>query len=91
LSYENDDQDAANAQSGNTFYIEVNKLSTVAGTANLSSAGQIVLTRVGYHAAGTQLRIVNGSAHAVKLVPASTSASSAGHMSLFRFADDAIE
>jgi hypothetical protein len=75
----------------NTFYIELNKTSPVAGTANLSSTGQIVLTRVGYLEAGTTIRIVNGSGHTVKLCNSAVNSSSTGHFSLFRFADDGID
>jgi len=75
----------------NTFYIEINKTSPVAGAANRGTVGQIVLTRVGYHAAGTTLRIVNGSNHPVKLANATGNLSSTGHLSLFRFAEDGID
>ena len=74
----------------NTFYIEINKVSPVAGTANMGKTGQIVLTRVGYFTAGTTLRIVNGSGHPVTLSNASMSKSSTGHLALFRFADDGV-
>jgi hypothetical protein len=75
----------------NTFYIELNKTTPVAGTANLDTTGQIVLTRVGYLEAGTTIRIVNGSGHTVKLCNSAANSSSTGHFSLFRFADDGIE
>jgi len=78
-------------QPDNTFYIELNKNSPVAGTSNLGTVGQIVLTRVGYFAAGTTLRIVNGSGHPVKLNHASKNSSGTGHLALFRFADQGIE
>jgi hypothetical protein len=75
----------------NTFYIELNKTSPVAGTANLWTSGQITLTRVGYFDAGTTIRIVNGSGHAVKLCNSAANGSSTGHFALFRFADDGVE
>jgi hypothetical protein len=75
----------------NTFYIELNKTSPVAGTANLGTTGQVVLTRVGYFDEGTTIRIVNDSGHAVKLCNAQANGSSTGHLSLFRFADNGIE
>ena len=75
----------------NTFYIELNGVSPVAGAASIGTTGQIVLTRVGYFAAGTTLRIVNGSGHPVTLSNASRNLSSTGHLALFRFADDGIE
>jgi hypothetical protein len=75
----------------NTFYIELNKTSPVAGTANLGTTGQVVLTRVGYFEAGTTIRIVNGSEHTVKLCNAPENGSSTGHLALFRFADDGIQ
>jgi len=74
----------------NTFYIELNGASAVAGTANMGKTGQIALTRVGYFAAGTTIRIVNGSNHPVTLENSSANVSSTGHLALFRFADDGV-
>jgi len=70
----------------NTFYIELNGYA-VAGTANMGTDGQIVLTRVGFVDAGTNVRIVNGSFHDITIANASVNPSSTGHLSLFRFAD----
>jgi hypothetical protein len=81
----------ANNSPDNCFYIEINGASTVAAAANKGTAGEIVLTRVGYFAAGTTLRIVNGSGHTVTLENASQVSSSTGHLSLFRFADNGID
>lgn len=75
----------------NTFYIELNNVSPVAGTANLGTEGQIVLTRVGFFAEDTTIRIVNGSGHTVRLENAPINSSSTGHLSIFRFADGGIE
>jgi len=74
----------------NTFYIQLNGVSSVAGTANLGTTGQIVLTRVGFFDEGTTIRIVNGSGHSVTLANATSNTSSTGHLSLFRFADAGI-
>jgi len=84
LSIDNDKPD-------NTFYIELNGNTPVAGAANIDTKGEIVLTRVGYFAAGTTIRIVNGSGHTVTLSNASANTSSTGHLSLFRIADDGTE
>jgi len=73
----------------NTFYIQVNNVS-VAGAANWGTTGEIVLTRVNYYAAGTTVRIINGSGHPVTLRNATANGSSTGHLSLFRFADDGV-
>jgi len=81
---------AAGNPPDNYFYIEINHTSPVAGASNLGTTGQIVLTRVGYFAAGTALRIVNGSNHTGTIANASGSTSSTGHLSLFRFADDGV-
>jgi len=78
-------------QGNNTFYIELNGSSAVAGTANKNDIGQIVLTRVGYFAEGTTIRIVNGSGHPVTLSNATANSSSTGHLALFRFADDGLD
>jgi len=75
----------------NTFYIELNRTTPVAGAANLDTKGEIVLTRVGFFTAGTTIRIVNNSGHPVTLSNASTNISSTGHLSLFRIADNGIE
>jgi hypothetical protein len=75
---------------GSTFLIEINGESTVAPAANLGTVGPIVLIRVGYYAAGTTLRIINGSGHTVTLSYACGLTSNTGHLSLFRFADDGI-
>ncbi|MCL2397441.1 MAG: hypothetical protein FWC93_05175 [Defluviitaleaceae bacterium] len=74
----------------NTFYVELNGTSPVAGTANLGNDGQIVLTRVGNFAADTAIRIVNGSNHTVTISNATGNPNSAGHLSLFRFADGGV-
>lgn len=73
----------------NTFYIELNG-SAVAGTANMGNHGQIVLTRVGFIAADTTIRIINGSDHTVDLENSSMNVSSTGHLSIFRFADTGV-
>jgi len=80
-----------NDRGDNTFYIQLNGSSPVAGTTNMGQEGQIVLTRVGYFAAGTTIRIVNGSGHAVTLRNATANGSGTGHMSLFRFANDGLD
>ncbi|MCL2610659.1 MAG: hypothetical protein FWE02_03170 [Defluviitaleaceae bacterium] len=72
----------------NYFYIEINKVDQVAGSVNLGTVGQVVLTQVGYYRAGTTLRIVNGSNHDVMLSNSSQNISSTGHLSLFRFGDE---
>ena len=72
----------------NHFYIELNKTSPVAGSVNLGTMGQVTLTRVGYFATGTTIRIINASRHAVTLSHSAESISSTGHLSLFRFADN---
>jgi len=56
----------------------------------MGTTGQITLTRVGYFAAGTTLRIVNISNHAVTLTHAAGNPSCTGHLSLFRFADNGV-
>jgi len=76
-------------QHDNTFYIELNGAS-VAGTANMGTSGQITLTRVGFFAADTTIRIINGSSHDVELTNSSTNVNSTGHLSLFRFADAGV-
>jgi hypothetical protein len=81
---------AAGNPAGSTFYVELNRASPVAGTANMGTGGQIVLTRVGFFAAGTTLRIVNGSQHTVTLENSPANHSSTGHLSLFRFADGGV-
>jgi hypothetical protein len=77
-------------QGDNTFYIELNGNTPVAGTANLSQNGQIVLTRVGYFDKGTTLRFINASSHSVQLAPAPTNSCSTGHFSMFRIADGGV-
>jgi hypothetical protein len=79
------------ALTNNTFYIELNRASPVAGAANIGTTGEIVLTRVGYFSAGTTIRIVNGSSHAVTIANATDNISSTGHLAMFRFADNMIE
>jgi hypothetical protein len=74
----------------NTFYIELNGVSSVAGAANIGKTGEIVLTRVGYFNAGTTIRIVNGSGHPVTIANATENISSTGHLAMFRFADNEI-
>jgi hypothetical protein len=81
---------AADNPAENCFYIEINKNTRVAGTSNMNASGQLVLTRVGYFEAGTALRIINASNHAVTLNYAGLPQCS-GHLSLFRFADNAVE
>ena len=78
-------------KSDNTFYIELNKSIPVASTANMGNKGQLVLTRVGYLAAGTTVRIVNGSGFPVTLSNASSLLNSTGHLALFRFADNMMQ
>lgn len=73
----------------NAFYIELNG-NPVAGTANMGNHGQITLTRVGFLAAGTTIRIINGSDHTVDLENSSVNVSSTGHFSIFRFADAGV-
>ena len=73
----------------NTFYIELSGRS-VAGTANMGTVGQIVLTRVGFITAGTTIRIVNGSDHTVDLENSAMNVSSTGHLSIFKFADTGV-
>jgi len=74
----------------NAFSIELNNASHVAGTANIGTTGQIVITRVGYYVAGTTIRIINGSGHPVTLSNASNNQNSTGHLALFRFADERV-
>jgi hypothetical protein len=83
LSVDNDKPD-------NVFYIELNKTAPVAAAANMGNKGEIVLVRVGYLEAGTTIRIINDSGHPVTLNHASTTNNSTGHLSLFRFADNAM-
>ena len=77
-------------QHGSTFYVELNGSSATAGTANMGTCGQIVLTRVGYFAAGTTLRIVNGSSHTITIANSSANVASSGHLALFKFADAGV-
>ena len=74
----------------NHFYIELNNVSSVAGSANMGTSGQITLTRVGHFNTNTTIRIINGSAHTVTLAGSARNASSTGHFSMFRFADGEI-
>jgi len=74
----------------NTFNIEIDG-NIVAPAANLAGTGEVVLTRVGYYAEGTKLRIINHSGHAVTLNNSSATNSSTGHLALFRFADSGTE
>jgi len=74
----------------NHFYIELNNVSSVAGSANMGASGQITLTRVGNFSKNTTIRIINGSAHTVTLAGSARNSSSTGHFSMFRFADGEI-
>jgi len=72
-----------------TFAVELNNTLT-SGTALPASSGQIVLTRVGYFAAGATLRIINASKYSVMLINADENICSTGHLSLFKFADNGV-
>jgi hypothetical protein len=72
------------------FYIEVNGTAPVASSSSYATTGQITIIRVGYHVAGTTLRIVNASDHAVTLKTSTRTNSGAGHLSMFAFADNGI-
>jgi hypothetical protein len=75
---------AENNPGDNFFYVEINHSAHVAGTSNLGTTGQIVLTRVGYFETGTTLRIINASDHTTTLSHATGYSTGTGHISIFR-------
>lgn len=75
-----------NNPSDNVFSIDVNGV-LLAPAANLGQTGPILLNRVNYYTAGSTVRIVNRANHTVVIKNATADFSSAGHLSLYRFAD----
>jgi hypothetical protein len=81
---------ADNSQPSDCFYVQINRASLVAGSSNMQGVGQIAINQVAYYDQDTQIRIVNASGHSVMLDSAGNG-DAAGHLSMYRFADNSLE
>ncbi|MFJ7732102.1 hypothetical protein ACIQXF_09425 [Lysinibacillus sp. NPDC097231] len=72
------------------FGVSINGGALVAPSSNANTVGQISVIRVNLQSVGETIRIVNGSPNSVTIAETTGVIGSAGHISLYRFADEAM-